>query len=323
LYHSKYWRDYGTFSILPLHGTYFSDIVFDNIRVEYTQAKLFCFRFGTNLYGGGIPGDHSFPGGISNVTIRNVSVDRQAGGIRSEFSGYAADKRIEDVTIENLRYGGRCVADKASMGLACNAHVSGVRFVVPPGVERLERARAKPDPAKGPLWLVFSAGMRDDAKGTDGVVLKIHAAKAGQDETARELLSEHIFKRSWRDCVVNLSAYRGKRIVLQASVDQGGHTKFDWFCWGAPRIVRVTKAGQEKVLDLVAAFDKARRGLVAAADKPLAPLEAGAQATRHAGENSGLLSGGVRKPGVFFHPPWKEGRRAPVAVRWSVDLPAD
>lgn len=116
----------GVFGIVPLHGTEISGIVYEDIRVEHCEEQLFCFRFLDHIWG--IPGDQSFPGGISNVTIRNVTVLHQKGGPRSEFTGYSPDKRIESVTIENLRYGDTHLTDAAGMGLKTNAHVSGVRY---------------------------------------------------------------------------------------------------------------------------------------------------------------------------------------------------
>lgn len=116
----------GVFGIVPLHGTEISGIVYENIRVEHCEEQLFCFRFLDTIWG--IPGDQSFPGGISHVTIRNVTVLHQKDGPRSEFTGYAPDKRIEHVLIENLRYGESLIADAAGMGLRKNEHVMDIRF---------------------------------------------------------------------------------------------------------------------------------------------------------------------------------------------------
>jgi hypothetical protein len=92
----------------------------------YFEAQLFCFRFLDEIFG--IPGDQSLPGGIFDVTIRDVTVLHQKGGPRSEFTGYAPDKRIEHVSIEGLRYGDKPVTDAAGMGLRMNAHVVDVCF---------------------------------------------------------------------------------------------------------------------------------------------------------------------------------------------------
>jgi hypothetical protein len=116
----------GVFGIIPLHGTNIRDIVYDNIRVEHCEEQLFCFRFVESIWN--IPGDLTFPGTIADIVIRNVSVHHQKGGPRSEFTGYAPEKRIENVLIDGLRYGGKLVLDAADMGLEVNQHVANVRF---------------------------------------------------------------------------------------------------------------------------------------------------------------------------------------------------
>jgi hypothetical protein len=118
--------DLGVFGIVPLHGTEISKIVYENIRVEHCEEKLFCFRFLNKIWG--IPGDQSFPGTITDVTIRNISVRNQVGGPRSEFSGWATDKQITNVSISGVRYGSKLVVKAEDMGLSCNSHVSDVRF---------------------------------------------------------------------------------------------------------------------------------------------------------------------------------------------------
>ena len=121
----------GVFGIIPLHGTEISKIVYENIRLEHCEEKLFCVRFLKDIWN--IPGDQSFPGTIADVTIRKISVRDQAGGPRSEFSGWAADKQIQNVTIQDLRYGEKTVQDAKDMGLQTNPHVTGVQFLAPAG----------------------------------------------------------------------------------------------------------------------------------------------------------------------------------------------
>ena len=125
LFHLKA-QDLGVFGILPLHGTEISDILYEDIRVEHCENQLFCFRFIDGIWK--IPGDQTFPGTISNVTIRNLSVGYQAKGPRSEFTGWAADKPVQNVTIEGLRYGAKAIQDAAGMGLRTNAFVKRVVF---------------------------------------------------------------------------------------------------------------------------------------------------------------------------------------------------
>jgi len=128
IYHAKHGADLGVFGILSLHGTEITNVSYENIRVEHCENQVFCFRFMQKIFA--IPGDQTFPGGISDVTIRGVSVDYQAGGPRSEFSGWSADKQIRDVSIDGLRYGDKLVRNAQDMGLQCNEWVSDVRFRV-------------------------------------------------------------------------------------------------------------------------------------------------------------------------------------------------
>jgi len=44
------------------------------------------------------------------------------------YAHYAPDKRFENITIENLRYGGKPVADGDGLGLRLNEHVADVRW---------------------------------------------------------------------------------------------------------------------------------------------------------------------------------------------------
>jgi len=129
IYHARHGADLGVFGILSLHGAEIENVRYEDIRVEHCENKLFCFRFMEEIFS--IPGDQTFPGGISGVTIRDVSVGYQAGGPRSEFSGWSADKQIRGVSIEGLRYGRKIVQNAQDMGLQCNEWVSGVRLGMP------------------------------------------------------------------------------------------------------------------------------------------------------------------------------------------------
>jgi hypothetical protein len=118
----------GVFNINSLHGTDISQITYENIRVEHCHGPhLFDFRFFDEIFK--IPGNQSFPGRISDVTIRNITVSYQKDARKSVFKGYAPEKRVERVTIENLRYGSEPVTKADDMGLEINEHVSGVRFI--------------------------------------------------------------------------------------------------------------------------------------------------------------------------------------------------
>ena len=152
---------YGAMAILPIHGTRIEDVVFDNIRVEWIRVNLFHFEMRENLYSPPIYGDWKWPGSVSNVTIRNVRVARQAGGPRSLFAGFSADKPIRNVTIQGLRYGNTLIRDAKGMGITMNPHVFDARFLDGPAKSVV--AYEKPDAKAGPFWLVFSSGFNKGA----------------------------------------------------------------------------------------------------------------------------------------------------------------
>jgi hypothetical protein len=322
LFHGPY--RFGAISILPLHGTEISDITFENIRIEHTVNQLFCFKMGENLYGG-IPGFHKFPGGISNVTIKDIFVGRQAGGPRSSFAGWSKTKQVKNVTIQGVRYGDTLMRDAKSMGLSMNEHVSDVRFLDPPDGKPDQVQHEKPDPKLGPVWLTFASGFHPDAGGSTGVRILVEAWRAGQKERTTLLTANVTPQREWRNHAVNLSNFAGEKLAIRFSVAPGRDTKYDWFHWGAPRIVRLTDDGQRVLLDTDEIAKQATKGVVGWPYGELGPLANGAVARSHLGgdQKNWLTIGGVRRPGLFIHPAWKDGHREPVYVQWTVDLTAE
>jgi len=320
LYHARYHRGYGAFSILPLHGTEFRDITFENIRLEHIEGELFHFRFGENLYGPESPGFQKFPGGISDVTIKDISVGRQVGGRRSTFHGWSKDKRIRDVAIRGLRYGGSLVRDAKGMGLKCNAHVSGVRFLDPPG-KKPEAARyTRPDPKAGPLWLTFLSGFDGKAGKSSGVELRVQVWEPGSSERATLLEASVKPEKAWRRHAVNLSAYAGRKVVVRFSVGPGVDTRYDMFQWGSPQVVRLEGRGRKVLLDVAAIYKGSRKGVVSWPYGEPGPLGGGGMIRLHPSAGKGLSVGGVRERGVFMHPAWKDGRQEPVLLQWTLDL---
>ncbi|MFW6157792.1 MAG: glycosyl hydrolase family 28 protein [Planctomycetota bacterium] len=319
LFHGPY--RYGAISILPLHGTEISHITYENIRVEHTVNQLFCFKIGERLYGG-IPGFHKFPGGISNVTIKDIFVSRQAGGPRSSFAGWSKRKQVKNVTIQGVRYSDTLMRDAKSMGLHCNEYVSNVRFLDPPAEKPKQVPYTKPDPKAGPLWLEFASGFHPKAGGSGGVRIRVQAWEEGKGERSRLLEVNVKPGRTWREHAVNLSGYAGKKTVVRFTVGPGRDTKYDWFQWGAPRVSRLTDKGKAVLLDTEDLCERSQRGVVGWPYGELGPLANGALARPHIEKDkkNGLVVGDVPKPGLFIHPAWKDGHREPVYVQWTVDL---
>jgi hypothetical protein len=321
LFHGPY--RFGAISILPLHGTEISDITFENIRIEHTVNQLFCFKMGENLYGG-IPGFHKFPGGISNVTIKDIFVGRQAGGPRSSFAGWSKTKQVKNVTIQGVRYGDTLMRDAKSMGLSMNQHVSDVKFL-DPAAEKPKQARyQKPDPKAGRLWLTFGTGFHAKARQSSGVRIHVEAWEKGGKEHSTLLVAHITPQRKWSEHAVSLSDFAGKMAVIRFSVAPGRDSRYDWFLWGAPQLVRLVGKKPQVLLDTDAIYARSKKGLVGWPYGELMPLANGAVARLHGSKErkNWLDVGGVRKPGVFFHPAWRGGHREPVYVQWTVDLPA-
>jgi hypothetical protein len=314
------WKEASVFSVLSIHGTPMSNIVFDDLRVEHARGRLFLFGFVDSIFN--IPGNHTFPGEMAGIAIRNVHL---APGLRSksDFRGWAADKQVRDVTIEGLCIGHESVCDANSMGLSTNRFVSNVRFVDPPAGKVGQPRRAQPNPAVGPFWLTFGSGFHpEDGRRSTGVRIQVQVWEQGAIEKAT-LLDEHVKPGpAWREHAVNLSAWSGKKAVVRFIVAPGLDTDYDHFFWGAPSVVRLTQAGRDVLLDTAGIYRQASKGLLAwPHGKPL-PLGAGANARLHAGpqEESRLRIGNDARPGIFLHPAWKHGRFDPVFVEWIMDL---
>ena len=126
VYHAKYFRDLGVFDIIPMYSTDIRNIRFENCRVEHCENKLFVFRYVKEMYG--LKGNHSFPGTIDGVTIKDISVRHQRLGPRSEFTGWSSRQQVKNVSISGLRYGDKLITDANSMGLETK-HTEGVSFV--------------------------------------------------------------------------------------------------------------------------------------------------------------------------------------------------
>jgi hypothetical protein len=314
---------FGAISILPIHGTRIENVTFENIRVERIVNRLFHFEMRENLYGG-IFGDWKWPGAISNVTIRNIQVARQAGGPRSHFAGFAADKPIQNVTIEGVRYGDTLIRDAKSMGLGMNPHVSGVRFLHTAEKPRpAPAAYAKPDAKAGPLWLTFGSGFAPGADASDGVRLSVRVWTEGADRHDTLLDTIVTPSQAWREHAVNLSSYAGRKARIRFTADPGLTTSYDWFQWGDPRVLRLGPNGTETLLDVEGLFGRSTRGVAGWPYGEIQPLAGGAQAELRAGKDASrrLDVGGIRKPGIFLHPAWQDGRHDPVFVQWTMDLP--
>lgn len=111
-YHEKL-DERAAMNICALQGTWFRDIVFENILVNRCE-RLASMGFKGDFWFGAIQGDQTFPGGIDGVTFRNVSSPHTSGSsIANDILLYGwhkdgtPDKHVEHITFDNVQIAGR------------------------------------------------------------------------------------------------------------------------------------------------------------------------------------------------------------------------
>lgn len=107
-HHSKL-DERSVMTIVCLQGTFFSDITYENIRINKCQ-RLICLTFKDNFWFGSILGDQSTPGGINNIHYKNIfNYSKNTGPIANEIlmNGWykkgTPTKYIENIIFENLK----------------------------------------------------------------------------------------------------------------------------------------------------------------------------------------------------------------------------
>lgn len=101
-------------TICCLHGTFFRNIKYQNIDV-YHGERLIAMGFQPHFWFGTLPGDQSTPGGISNITFKDIRVFSSSGSkIANKIHLYGwkkgdgtPDKYVENVRFDNVQIEGR------------------------------------------------------------------------------------------------------------------------------------------------------------------------------------------------------------------------
>jgi hypothetical protein len=125
-------------SIVSLHGTYFSDITWDNIRVNDCQ-RLICLTFLDDFWYGSFKGNQRLEGGISNITFSNITstAPDDASDIANEvrINGYDAakipanpKKYIENITFDNVVINGEKLTESYGRLVITNEYVRNLIF---------------------------------------------------------------------------------------------------------------------------------------------------------------------------------------------------
>ena len=106
-------------NICALNGTYFRDIVFENIRVNRCE-RLIGLGYKADFWFGSLQGDQTTPGEIADITFRNIECPANSGSsIANEIRLYGWDgandtpvKPVHDITFDNVVIEGELLASE-------------------------------------------------------------------------------------------------------------------------------------------------------------------------------------------------------------------
>ena len=124
----------GVMSIVCAHGTFFEDIIWENVRVMRGE-RLICMTFEDDIWFGTWLGNQTTPGGIKNVVFKNIiskSPEKTAQNNEISLSGYVEnganlEKKIENILFDNvLVNGNKVTADYSKLKVL--GPVSGLEF---------------------------------------------------------------------------------------------------------------------------------------------------------------------------------------------------
>jgi hypothetical protein len=114
-YHHEELDERSVMSIVSLEGTYFKNITWENINVNRCE-RLICLTFKDQFWFGSIKGDQSTPGGIENISFKNVYVTSNSGSnIANEIllNGWYMEnfptKKITNVSFDNVVVEGKLI----------------------------------------------------------------------------------------------------------------------------------------------------------------------------------------------------------------------
>lgn len=101
------WKNDNEAIFCAIHGGsgHMSDYLFENIRIENASWRLVSLVNKPNEFAKGV----KEPGSIANVTFRNITADGPFK-LPNRLRGFSANSRIENITFENVRVGGRVLS---------------------------------------------------------------------------------------------------------------------------------------------------------------------------------------------------------------------
>ncbi|MET6996688.1 glycosyl hydrolase family 28 protein [Chitinophaga defluvii] len=136
--------DRSAINIFSLHGTFFKDIFFENIRVENAK-RLINLHMDETFYFGALTGNWTtFPGNMQNIQYRNIT-SSSGGSNQIKLQGWNDSHRIEGVSFENILINGSYLTQFSDSRLAINRFANGIKIIQPGGTKKGDSYKASED----------------------------------------------------------------------------------------------------------------------------------------------------------------------------------
>jgi len=130
--HPNVLPDRSAINIFSLEGTYFNDIVFENIRVEKAK-RLINVHMDETFYFGALTGNWStYPGDMTNITYRNIT-STSDGTNEIKLAGWNDTHRISGVKFENVQINGTYLSNFSDTRLNINRFANALQIISPSG----------------------------------------------------------------------------------------------------------------------------------------------------------------------------------------------
>jgi len=132
--HHEKMDERGALTICCLHGTYFRNLHYENVEVDHCE-RLVAMGFQSSFWFGSIQGDQTTPGGIAEVTMKNVNTYNNSGSkIANQISLYGwhdkdtPDKYVDGVIFDHVRVNGQKINSTKTSIFKINTLVKHLKF---------------------------------------------------------------------------------------------------------------------------------------------------------------------------------------------------
>ncbi|GAT74983.1 putative extracellular serine protease [Microbacterium sp. HM58-2] len=129
--HPDQLTDRAALTVLMLNATDISDVVFDNIRVENAK-RLINVDIRNSYWFGSLLGNLGWAGSIHGITFSNIT-STSPGSNEIRMFGWDGDRKIDNVTLQNVSINGAYVTSAADSHLKLNSLATNVHIVSPSG----------------------------------------------------------------------------------------------------------------------------------------------------------------------------------------------